>query len=82
MSRVRIADLKAHLSARLREVRGGRTLTVLDRDIPIARIVPFAESTALEIRRATRRPAGLRRPRRPARRTDSLALLLADRSSR
>jgi antitoxin (DNA-binding transcriptional repressor) of toxin-antitoxin stability system len=38
---VRVADLKAHLSEHLRAVRGGRTLTVLDRDTPIARIVPY-----------------------------------------
>jgi prevent-host-death family protein len=40
MDTVRIADLKAHLSEHLRAVRRGRTLTVLDRDRPIARIVP------------------------------------------
>ena len=41
MEAVRIADLKARLSEYLRAVRGGRTLTVLDRDTPIARIVPY-----------------------------------------
>jgi hypothetical protein len=40
MRKVGIADLKAHLSQHLRKVRGGRTLTILDRDTPIARIVP------------------------------------------
>lgn len=43
MSAVRIADLKSHLSAHLRKVRAGRTITVLDRDTPIARIVPYEE---------------------------------------
>ena len=41
MSEVRIADLKSHLSEHLRKVRGGRSLTILDRDTPIARIVPW-----------------------------------------
>jgi prevent-host-death family protein len=41
MDMVRIADLKARLSEHLRAVRRGRSLTVLDRDRPIARIVPF-----------------------------------------
>jgi prevent-host-death family protein len=41
MKAVRIADLKARLSERLREVRRGRTITVLDRDTPIARLVPY-----------------------------------------
>jgi len=44
MSNVRIADLKARLSEHLRAVRRGRSLTVLDRDTPIARIVPYDES--------------------------------------
>jgi prevent-host-death family protein len=38
---VKIADLKARLSEHLRAVRAGRSLTVLDRDRPIARIVPY-----------------------------------------
>ena len=39
MSDVRIADLKARLSEHLRSVRNGATLTVLDRDKPVARIL-------------------------------------------
>jgi prevent-host-death family protein len=46
MSSVRIAELKANLSAHLREVRRGRTVTVLDRNTPIARIVPYQEESA------------------------------------
>ena len=42
MNSVRIADLKSRLSEHLRTVRGGRSLTVLDRDTPIARIVPWS----------------------------------------
>ena len=40
MSHVGIAELKARLSEHLRVVRNGGTLTVLDRDTPLARIVP------------------------------------------
>lgn len=51
MSKVRIADLKSHLSEYLRKVRSGRSLTVLDRETPIARIVPYEENRAsLKIR--------------------------------
>ena len=51
MDQVRIADLKARLSEHLRAVRRGRTLTVLDRDRPIARIVPYdGERRLLSIR--------------------------------
>jgi prevent-host-death family protein len=46
MSKVRIAELKSHLSEYLRKVRSGRSLTVLDRDTPIARIVPYEENGA------------------------------------
>ena len=46
MSSVRIADLKARLSAHLRSVRAGRSITVLDRDTPIARIVPYSDPAA------------------------------------
>jgi prevent-host-death family protein len=55
MKSVKIADLKARLSEHLRQVRRGRTLIVLDRDTPIARLVPYeGESGSLTIRR----PAG------------------------
>ena len=51
MDTVRIADLKARLSEHLRAVRRGRTLTVLDRDQAIARIVPYeGEHRALVVR--------------------------------
>ena len=47
MNEVRIADLKSRLSEHLRHVRGGRTLTVLDRNTPIAQIVPYADNKVL-----------------------------------
>ncbi len=46
MSSVRIADLKSRLSEHLRKVRRGWSLTVLDRDTPIARIVPYEDNGA------------------------------------
>jgi prevent-host-death family protein len=82
MSKVGIADLKAHLSEHLRKVRRGRTLTVLDRETPVARIVPYDAEEPLEIRRATRKPGDLLRPSPPPARTDSLSVLLRDRASR
>ena len=81
MSDVRIADLKARLSEHLRSVRNGGTLTVLDRDTPIARIVPYAPQP-LEIRKAQRHVRDLKLPPKPARRTDSVAVLLEDRRRR
>ena len=81
MSNVRIADLKARLSEHLRSVRRGGTLTVLDQDTPIARIVPYG-AQPLEIRRAQRRVRDLKLPPKLAKRTDSVALLLEDRRRR
>lgn len=81
MKTVGIADLKAHLSEHLRAVRKGRSLLVLDRSTPIARLEPVG-SGPLEVREASRRPASLRRPPPQAASTDSLAVLLADRARR
>ena len=81
MSEVGIAELKARLSEHLRSVRNGGTLTVLDRDTPIARIVPYA-APALEIRKAKRRLRDLRLPSKPVKRTDSTAILVEDRRRR
>ena len=44
MNAVKIADLKNNLSRHLTRVRRGNTVTILDRDTPIARIVPFHQS--------------------------------------
>ena len=82
MSKVGIADLKAHLSQHLRRVRAGRTLTVVDRDSPVALIVPYDPAAPLEVRRATRKPSDLRLPPPTRGRTDSLSALLRDRASR
>ena len=81
MKAIGIADLKAHLSEHLESVRKGLTLTVLDRDTPVARMVPFT-TDALEVRRARRHPKDLTLPLPPDAPTDSLALLLEDRDRR
>jgi len=52
MKPVRIAELKARLSEHLRQVRRGHPLVVMDRETPIARIVPYdAGSDVLVVRR-------------------------------
>ena len=81
MKTVGIADLKARLSEHLRAVRQGKTLTVMDRTTPVARIVPYA-AEPIAVRRATRRARDLRRPAPPVAPTDSLAVLLDDRRRR
>lgn len=81
MKSVGIAELKARLSEHLRSVRKGRTLTVLDRGTPVARIVPCAPEP-VEVRRALRRLRDVERPPRPAKPTDSVAVLIDDRGRR
>ena len=49
MKEVGIADLKARLSEHIRYVRAGHEVTVLDRNNPVARIVPLEERTAIRI---------------------------------
>ena len=51
MKRVRIAELKAKLSEYLRDVRRGETIAVLDRETPVAQIVPARASTGLRVRK-------------------------------
>jgi len=49
MKKVRIAELKSHLSEHLRAVRRGQTITVLDRETPIAQIVPIPQRPKITI---------------------------------
>lgn len=81
MKTVGIAELKARLSEHLRAVRKGRTITVMDRDTPVARIVPYT-AEPLETRPSTRRPSAAPIPPPPSAKTDSLAVLLGDRRRR
>jgi prevent-host-death family protein len=60
MKAVRVAELKARLSEYLRMVRRGHTVTVLDRQTPIARIVPVAgDVPSLVVRRPLPTAPGL-----------------------
>lgn len=80
MKRVKIAELKDHLSKHLRAVERGDEVEVTDRGRPIARIVPV--DVRARITRARRSFASVSRRRyRPARwPADSLELLLEERS--
>lgn len=79
---VKVAELKAHLSAYLRAARAGHAVTVCDRDTPVARLVPLdAADEPFVVRLPTRSLRDVKLPR-PLRRTvDSLAALLEERQS-
>lgn len=82
MKRIRIADLKARLSEHLRSVRGGEVITVLDRETPVARIVPHREGEPLLAVRSRRPAASLKSLRLPPPLkidVDPVQLLLQDR---
>ena len=51
MKQVGIAELKSRLSEYLRAVRQGETISVLDRETPVAQIVPVREKRLLHIRK-------------------------------
>jgi len=51
MRQVRIAELKARLSEYLRAVRRGESIAVLDRETPVAQIVPVRGRSALRVRK-------------------------------
>jgi prevent-host-death family protein len=85
MSNVRIADLKANLSRHLRSVRRGETITVLDRDTPVAQIVPIrTTANGLVIHPPTNpgRLGDIRLPPPAGMKTDIVELLLEERGNR
>lgn len=46
MNKVKVGELRNHLSKYLKKLRSGVEFTIQDRDTPIARLVPFKEWTA------------------------------------
>ena len=79
---VKVAELKAQLSAYLRAARAGHHVTVCDRDTPVARLVPYeADDEPLVVRRPTRALRDVKQPRPLGRRLHSLAALLDERQS-
>ncbi len=84
MRSIKIAALKDDLSKTLRSVERGATITVTDRDRPVALLVPVLDEDGVEIRSASR-PFTEVRARRftpTRRRVDSLAALRAERGTR
>lgn len=85
MKKVKIAELKNHLSEHLRAVEDGAELVVTDRDRPIARIVPHKRSDRrVQVTRPTRSFSSVRGKRyAPAKwRINSTELLMEERQQR
>ena len=85
MKRVKIAELKDHLSEHLRCVERGGQVLVTDRNRPIARIIPEGANRSIVEIKAPKRPFASIRAKRyaPARwKIRSLTLLLEERRDR
>lgn len=79
---VKVAELKAQLSAYLRAARRGHAVTVCDRDTPVARLIPYTpEGEPLASRAPTESLRDLVLPPPLDRPVDSLAALLEERQS-
>ncbi len=84
MKQVRIAELKSRLSEYLRAVRRGESIAVLDRETPIAQIVPLRERAALRLRKpaaGTPTPNRVTLPKPLGLKVDVFKLLLEERQS-
>lgn len=85
MTKVKIAELRDHLSEHLRAVEQGGEVVVTDRDRPIARIVPFTRSRKkIRIKKATKSFKEVRNRRYPPAnwKISSTELLLEERQER
>lgn len=77
---VKVAELKAKLSAYLRAARRGEAVTVCDRETPVARLIPYDTAVGPTSSRPATRPWGSTKLPPPlARPLDSLAALLEER---
>ncbi|MBV9612496.1 MAG: type II toxin-antitoxin system prevent-host-death family antitoxin [Acidobacteriaceae bacterium] len=82
MRQVGIAELKSRLSEYLRAVRRGETISVLDRETPVAQIVPVGQKSALRIRKpapGTPPPNRVQLPKPVALKLDIVELLMEER---
>jgi prevent-host-death family protein len=82
MRQVGIAELKSRLSEYLRAVRRGETISVLDRDTPVAQIVPVRQKSALRIRKpapGTPPPNRVQLPPPVALKVDAVEVLMEER---
>jgi prevent-host-death family protein len=83
LRRVGVAELKARLSSYLRAARRGETVTVYDRDTPVARLVPYEGGVqeTLHVRKATKALRNVKLPPPLGREIDSMAALAEERQA-
>ena len=81
MRTINISQLKAHISEQLRAVRKGQRLVILNRDIPVAQLIPYEQPTPALASRAPKRAIMFRKLGIVVK-TDPLEVLMAERASR
>ncbi len=80
---VKIAQFKAHLAKYLRDVRNGHSITILDRNTPIAKVISYQVSPGrLAIRKATRSVKDVKLPPPLRKKIDVLTVLKEERRER
>ncbi len=80
---VQIADFKSRLSHYLKAVRQGKPLVLLNRDTPVARVLPYlAEPGRLIVRKPSRPSSEVRLPPPVRQKVNSLRALLEERRER
>ena len=81
MDSVNIATLKAKLSHYIRTVRAGRHVQILDRNTPVARLIPHSDQNdALPSQPASQHLQDVKLPTRANKNLNSLQALLEERS--
>ncbi|HEY2825412.1 MAG TPA: type II toxin-antitoxin system prevent-host-death family antitoxin [Gemmatimonadales bacterium] len=83
MKKVGVAELKARLSEYLRAVKGGQEVTIVDRNQPVARVLPYRAADLLTVREPTgtyRRLSAVPLPKPVRLKIDPVDLLLEDRA--
>ncbi len=80
--KIRVAELKAHLSANLRAVQRGQRITVMSRDTPVAEIIPIERPREKLVITPAKIPGGKIPVGRVKVDFDPVQLLLEDRAKR
>lgn len=79
MAIISISNLKTHLCATLKEVVGGIRYIVMDRDHPIAELVPFQEKQRLIVILPQKKSQKIKNMFKGRIKSDALEYLLEDR---
>lgn len=78
MQEITVSQLKAHLSAEIKKLKKNGGVQIVQRDVPVARLIPIADHTPLTFQNKTNKSFKLLKPVVELE-SDPVALLLEDR---